>query len=940
MSPIEPRNLSNKFLSVQQWTQLTIANAAATLQSNLKNGISSNQASERQKHYGLNTLQEKGNKSPLRVILDQFANTLVIVLIIAAVISAVAGSLKDAIAIVAIVTLNAVLGFIQEIRAERAIAALRQLAIPKTRVRRDGIVVEISSSELVPGDIVLLEAGNLVPADGRIIESASMRIAEAMLTGESEPIEKQTETIPGKNALALGDQVNMAFMGTSVTFGRGQILVTATGMNTELGKVANLIQNVGQVITPLQHRLNRLGRILAIAAFCVVAVIFIFGLLFGHDWKLMFMTAVSMAVAVIPEGLPAVVTIALALGAQRMLHRNALIRRLPAVETLGSVSVICSDKTGTLTENRMKVSVLDLAGHRIDISEELKHRQPITIANKKTSTLINDEPSLALLLMSGSLCNDATLQIDRGRPGHYRAVGDPTEGALVIAAAHFNLLRDQLDLDFPRINEAPFDSERKRMSTMHSIVNPSAWFSTNTLNHNSKFVVFTKGAVDSLLTVCSHVLYENQVVHLDDAWRNKITATNNELARDGIRVLGIAYRLAANEESDKKLTATQLERNLIFIGLVGMLDPPRSEVKQAVATCQSAGIRPVMITGDHPVTARRIAADLNILGTGQVITGPELLGISPAQLDKLVNQVSVYARVAPEQKLRIVEALQRQGHVVAMTGDGVNDAPALRRADIGVAMGITGTDVAKEAAAMVLVDDNFATIVAAVEEGRSINDNIRRFLKFSLAGNLAKLLLVFVGPLLGMPLPLTPFQILWLNLVTDGVLGLGIGVEPSEPDVMQRKPQKSSEGILAHGLGIQIIWQGLLMGIVSIAVGWWAFSTKQPQWQTLVLTTVVLLQIFQAHASRSSQQSVFKQNPFSNKPLLGATLLLIILQAAVIYISPLHNIFATLSMSAKQVGISFLAGLVVLIVVEIFKSLINYRKIKKKSNNFLNAAIE
>jgi Ca2+-transporting ATPase len=904
------------------WPRLEPHTVAERQKSDLALGLARAEAASRRTEYGENALEQRGGRSPWRLLFEQFASTLVLVLLCAAVVSATVGSTKDAIAIVAIVLLNAALGFAQEFRAERAMAALRELTVPLVRVRREGAVLESPSAELVPGDLVLLEAGNVVPADGRIVESAGLRIQEAVLTGESEAVEKRSAAIAGDGVLALGDQANMAFMGTSVTYGRGQLLVTATGMATELGRVADLLQGVGQVVTPLQRRLNRLGRVLALAALVVVVAIFAFGVLLGEDWKLMFMTSVSMAVAVVPEGLPAVVTIALALGAQRMLRRRALIRRLPAVETLGSVTVICSDKTGTLTENRMTVTVLDLAGHRLEVSEELSRRGTTTAVEDAQVAIIKTEPSLALLLMGGSLCSDAVLEDPDRHSGRLRAIGDPTEGALVVAAARFGLLKNRLDAAFPRIGEVPFDSERKRMTTVHRVADCNAWIGECTELDPDRPVFFTKGAVDGLLDVCSHVWDAGQHKPLDAGFRDRVFRANEDLARNGMRVLGMAFRVGSNAENGGAGASAQLERDLTLVGLFGMLDPPRAEVKQAVATCRSAGIRPVMITGDHPATARRIAEDLGILGEGRVISGPELQSLGKDELEQLVPDVSVYARVAPEQKLRIVEALQRRGQVVAMTGDGVNDAPALRRADIGVAMGITGTDVSKEAASMVLLDDNFTTIVAAVEEGRAINDNIRRFLGFSLAGNVGKLLLVFLSPLFGTPLPLSPFQILWLNLVTDGVLGLGIGLEPAERGTMQRPPQRPTDGLLARGLGLQIVWQGLLLGAVNLAVAIGAYHAWQAQWQTVTMTTVVLLQVFQAQASRSSKGSVFHVDPLSNPGLLATTGIILALQASVVFIPQLHGIFTTTSLTALQTAVPFAAGLLVLLVVEAVKLIV------------------
>ncbi|MCU0723431.1 MAG: HAD-IC family P-type ATPase, partial [Planctomycetes bacterium] len=657
------------------WEALDPPAAAARLGSDLSRGLGREEASARLARFGENAIAERGGRSALRLLRDQFASTLVLVLIAAAGVSAVVGSPKDTAAILAIVALNAALGFVQEARAERAMAALKRLAAPRVRALRDGGPLEIPSTELVPGDVVLLEAGNLVPADGRVVESASLKIQESVLTGEAEAVEKTAGALPGGGVRALGDLVNMAFLGTSVSYGRGRVLVTATGMGTELGRVADLLQGIPSAATPLQRRLDRLGRALAAAALCVVAAIFGAGVLVGEDARLMFMTSVSMAVAVIPEGLPAVVTISLALGAQRMLRRRALIRRLPAVETLGSVTVVCSDKTGTLTENRMTVTALDLAGHRLDVPEVLSRRAAAAAADEAAAAALREEPSLALLLMGGALCNDAAL-LPAGRdPAALRAAGDPTEAALVVAAARFGLRKDRLDAAFPRVGEVPFDSERKRMSTLHRVDDPGPWAPDGAGLKPGRTLVFAKGAVDSLIGACSEVWVAGARKPLDAGFRERVERANVGLAEEGMRVLGVAFRSleAAPAGGDPR----DVERDLVFVGLVGMLDPPRPEVREAVATCRGAGIRPVMITGDHPVTARRIAQDLDILRDGRVLTGAELQGLTDGELLEAAEGVSVYARVAPEQKLRIVEALQRRGQVGAMTGDGVNDAPAL-----------------------------------------------------------------------------------------------------------------------------------------------------------------------------------------------------------------------------------------------------------------------
>ena len=943
------------------WYALSTDEALRRLSVDPDQGLPAAEAEARLERFGPNALIERGGKKPWRILWEQLTGTLVVILIVAAAVSAIIGDTKDAVAILAIVVLNAILGFVQEYRAEQAMAALKKLAVPAVRVRRDGQVQELPAPEIAPGDVVLLEAGNLVPADGRLLEAANLRIQEAILTGESEPIEKMTGALHEAGAsgeqpgsLPLGDQRNMAFMGTIVTYGRGQLLVTSTGMQTQLGHVAELIQEVDAGKTPLQRRLSQLGRALAVAALALMAVIFAAGLLVGEPLDIMIMTAISMAVAVVPEGLPAVVTIALALGAQRMLKRRALIRKLPAVETLGSVTVICSDKTGTLTENRMTVTILDLAGHRLDLTEQFRHREPVLVEEAgDAGKAVREQPSLALLLAGGALSSDAILRPDGTQTGHYHAVGDPTEGALVVAAARFGLWKDQLDADFVRIAEVPFDSERKRMTTVHRVGDKEtriqgnwepSWRdkeigdeATNSPDHplvylssrrsgvpvysSTSPIAFTKGAVDGLLEISSEVWTDGATQPLDATWRRRISDANADLASKGMRVLGIAFRSVPDTLSlDAPAGLAQLESNLTFVGLVGMIDPPRPEVRAAVETCRAAGIRPVMITGDHPLTARQIAFELGISPQdGRVLTGQDLTKMTVDDLEAVVEEISVYARVSPEHKLNIVQALQKRGHVVAMTGDGVNDAPALKRADIGVAMGITGTDVSKEAAEMVLLDDNFTTIVAAVEEGRAIYDNIRKFIKFSLAGNLGKVLTVLVAPLLGMPLPFTPFQILWMNLVTDGVLGLGMSVEPPERDTMRRSPISPKESIFARGLAWHIVWLGVLIGLIALGIGLWAWSTGQAAWQTMVLSSVIFAQIFQALAIRSSRDSLFTIGLLSNKPLLAAAAAIFVLQLGVIYLPFTHSLFNTVPLTAGQLAITIAASSIILWAVELEK---------------------
>ncbi|MBC7093660.1 cation-translocating P-type ATPase [Candidatus Bipolaricaulota bacterium] len=886
------------------WHCREISEVLARLGTNVEQGLSQAEAHRRLSEHGPNELIERGRRTFWRIVWEQLTAVMVVILIIAAAISAALGDYKDAGAILAIVVLNTILGVTQEYRAEKAMAALKKMAVPTVKVRRDGKVLEISARELVPGDLVLLEAGTIVPADGRLVESVNLRVQEAALTGESEPVEKRTEPLPDEK-LPVGDRHNMVYMGTAVTYGRGVAVVTETGMRTELGRIAEAIQTVAHEPTPLQRRLEQLGRGLVVVVLAIVALVFLLGVLRGEDRKLLFLTAIGMAVAAVPEGLPAVVTIALALGAQRMLKRRALIRKLPAVETLGSVTVICSDKTGTLTENRMTVTVLDVLGQTLHFEALLRKGMPVLDA-APTAPPEPEKLSLALLVQAAALCNDAALQrTDSG----YKALGDPTEGALVIAAAQLGLMKPELERSFPRVAEAPFTSERKRMSTVHRVdASPGAPWG------GAPYVVFCKGAVDVMLDVAAQVWAGERAVPLDDGLRQRILAANARLAQDGHRVLGVAFRpLAVLPEPVSEAT---LERELVFVGLVGMIDPPRPEVKEAVQTCRTAGIRPVMITGDHPLTAQYIARELGIADDGTILTGQELAEMAVADLEGAVEDASVYARVSPEHKLKIVQALQARGHIVAMTGDGVNDAPALKKADIGVAMGVIGTDVAKEASDMVLLDDNFATIVAAVREGRVIYDNIRKFIKYTLTSNAGEIWTMLLAPFLGMPLPLFPLQILWVNLVTDGLPGLALGVEPAERDTMRRPPYHPTENVFGRGMGWDILWVGLLMGLVSLLMGYWAWSLGRETWQTMVFTTLTLSQMGNALAIRSGRDSLWRLGLLSNRPLLGAVLLTFVLQMAVIYVPFLQRIFRTASLPPAELGVSLALSTVVFWGVE------------------------
>ncbi|MDD5450983.1 MAG: cation-translocating P-type ATPase [Desulfovibrionales bacterium] len=872
-----------------RWHQKKIDEVIEELGSSLK-GLSSEEAERRLREYGPNELKEKKRKTPFMMFLDQFKDFMILVLMAAAVISGIIGEPSDTIAIAVIVILNAIIGFVQEYRAEKAMAALKKMAAPTATVMRNGTPENIPASRLVPGDLALLEAGKVVPADLRLIEAAQLKVEEAALTGESVPVEKHTKALRDE-LLPVGDRKNMAYKGTFVTYGRGAGVIIATGMDTELGKIATMLQEEEEVKTPLQKRLATFGRRLALAVLAICAIVFTVGIMRGEQVFLMLLTAISLAVAAIPEALPAVITISLALGANKMVGQNALIRKLPAVETLGSVTYICSDKTGTLTLNKMTVEEVYVDG-KVVTSDGL---QPIT-----------HHSSLITLFRALALSNDS--RPDSGG----NIIGDPTEIALYNIAKDNGFDKGELERDFPRVAEIPFDSDRKCMTTFHK---KSGVRSLESGEKNG-YISFTKGAIDVLLDRSKDVLTSEGPRSMN---REEIIKINEKMAADGLRVLGMAMREWDSLPED--MSPESVETGLTVLGLIGMMDPPREEAREAVTLCKTAGIRPVMITGDHPLTAKAIARRLGIIedGSKAVITGRELDRLSLEDFEKRVEHIRVYARVAPEQKLKIVKALQDKGQFAAMTGDGVNDAPALKRADIGIAMGVTGTDVSKEAAHMILLDDNFATIVKAVKEGRRIFDNIRKFIKYTMTSNSGEIWTIFLAPFLGLPIPLLPIHILWINLVTDGLPGLALAAEPAEKGVMNRPPRHPQESIFAHGLGVHIIWVGLLMGFASIFTQAWSIRTGHAHWQTMVFTVLCLSQMGHVLAIRSETESIFKQGIFTNRPLLGAFLLTFGLQMATIYIPPLHGIFKTQALSFSELMACLLLSSVVFWAVEIEK---------------------
>jgi Ca2+-transporting ATPase len=910
----------------KNWHALATDEILERLNTFAEQGLSTAEVEQRLQSYGPNQLREAPPTSIWQMLWQQFNNFVVMLLIVATVISFFLKDYVEAVAILTIVILNAVLGVVQEFRAEQSLAALRKLAAPDAQVIRDGSRQTVSAGKLVPGDLVLLEAGNYVPADVRLIEAVNLRVEEAALTGESVPVQKDASA-QLQSDVPLGDRKNTAFMGTLINYGRGRGVVVDTGMDTQIGMIAEMLQSVEQEPTPLQRRLDQLGKTLGWASLILCLLVFLVGWWQGTPPLEMFMIAVSLAIAAVPEGLPAVVTISLALGMREMIKRHALIRRLSSVETLGSATVICSDKTGTLTQNEMTAVRAWADGQFIEITGS--GYSPIgdfQVAGQPVN--LSDYQAALTTLWVAALNNDASLEqsgTSNGSPT-YRMVGDPTEGAMVVAAAKVGASSDELNAAYPRVQEIPFDSDRKRMVTIHALRNPQPEDISPFDNHRAPqgYVVTVKGAPDIVLNLCSHYQrMDDQPVALDEAQRQRILVANDLMTQDALRVLGMAYRVLP--QLPDEIRAEDLEKDLVFAGLVGMIDPPRPEVKQALQKGSRAGIRTIMITGDYPNTARAIAESIGLLKPGyEVLTGPELNQMDDAGLQQKVMHTGVFARVSPEHKLRIVDALRSQGEVVSMTGDGVNDAPSIKRADIGVAMGITGTDVAKESADMVLTDDNYASIVQAIEQGRIIYDNIRKFVFFLLSSNIAEITIIFLATLAGLPTPLTAIQLLWLNLLTDGAPALALAMEKGDPDIMERAPRPTNEpivnGPIRMGILIQTVTQtGATLGAFLIGIYWHLGATIPPgtnliqyfldyDWstvdvitaETMAFVTLSLCELFRAYTVRSEKVSIFRLGIFSNRYMQYAVGLSILMLLLVVNLPFLQSAFNTTFLSTKE----------------------------------------
>lgn len=855
-----------------------------SLNTNYLEGLSTDDVAKRRKQFGYNQLEEAEKQSALLLFFSQFKDFMVLVLLAATLISGLLGEYIDAIAIIAIVLINGFLGFFQERKAERSLQALKELSAPQVSVLRDGKWVKVVSKEVIIGDIIRFGSGDRIGADVRLIETNNLEIEESALTGESVPVTKSTNPVNGEN-MSLGDLENMAFMGTMVTRGNGIGVVTSIGMKTAMGQIADMIQKAETMITPLQRKLEELGKILISVALVLTALVVGIGVIQGHDMYTMFLAGVSLAVAAIPEGLPAIVTVALSLGVQRMIKKKAIVRKLPAVETLGCASVICSDKTGTLTQNKMTVTHLWSGGRTWTVTGTGYEPDGQFYSGDQRVTP-HSENALQQLLTFGMLCNHAELVT---REENFVVDGDPTEGALLVAGLKAGLSRESLQKKFTIVKEFPFDSTRKMMSII-------------VVDQNGKYFSVTKGAPDVLVGKSESILWEGRLQYKSAEIAQKVEVAISEMSSNALRNIAIAYK-PLNERSIEGIKENDIEEEVTFIGLQGMIDPPRPEVKQAVKECRAAGIKTVMITGDHILTAKAIAKQLGILkNKDRVLDGKALNHMEVHELEEIVEEVSVFARVSPEHKLKIVKALQNRGHVVAMTGDGVNDAPAIKSSDIGVAMGITGTDVAKESSSLVLLDDNFATIKSAIQEGRNIYENIRKFIRYLLASNVGEILVMLFAMILALPLPLVPIQILWVNLVTDGLPAMALGLDKPEDDVMKRKPRHPKEGVFARGLGWKVVSRGFLIGGVTLLAFMLSYKTHPDHLayaQTVAFATLVMAQLIHVFDCRSDV-SVFSRNPFGNMYLVWAVLSSLVLMLLVIYIPSLQPIFHTVPIVLKD----------------------------------------
>ena len=860
------------------------------LSTDLINGLSSSEAKLRLEQNGLNKIEGKKKKSIFQLFLAQINDVMIYILLIAAIISFIVGEVSDSIIILIVIFINAIIGVIQESKAEKALDALKSMSTPKAIVKRDGNIIEIPSEEVVVGDIIIIDAGRYIPADLRIVESANLKIEESAFTGESVPSEKNSDTITEGEDVPIGDQHNMAFMSTLVTYGRGIGIVVNTGMSTQIGKIAKMLDSEDENTTPLQKKLAELGKILGFAAVGISIIMFIISMFQGRDLLEMFMTSISLAVAAIPEGLPAIVAIVLALGVQRMIKHNAIVKKLPAVETLGSVSIICSDKTGTLTINKMTVK-------KYYVNGQIYNLESIDINNKETE----------LLTHGMILCNDAT-----SKDGVQ--TGDPTEVALIDVGNKIGIFKDDLNNKFKRVNEIPFDSDRKLMTTVNS--------------YENKYNVFTKGAIDSILKISNKILVNGEIKEFTDKEKTETLAASNSMSDDALRVLALAYKIIENEH----ISIDELESDLIFVGLMGMIDPPREEVKDSIALSKNAGIRTIMITGDHKNTAVAIAKELGIVNDiSEAMSGSEIDTYSEEEFTKIVNNFKVFARVSPEHKVRIVKAFKSYGNIVSMTGDGVNDAPSLKAADIGVAMGITGTDVAKGAADMVLTDDNFTTIVKAVEEGRNIFNNIKKSIIFLLSCNLGEIVALFFAILLNWPAPLLPIHILWVNLITDSFPALSLGVDPGDKGVMDLPPKNPKESLFAGRVGILLIINGLLIGgttLFAFLLGEYLYPDSLRHAQTMAFVVLSVSQLFYSLAMRNETKSLFQVGIFKNKWLIGSIIFGILIQLAIITIPFTANVFKVYSLSLTDWGIVILISLIPFVINEIIK--IFFRSSDKK----------